>query len=133
MKAMIAQWAYQTKAFQAIEVNSGNSMRPLGTPICSDPESTTGGASAAQRCAPSPADGREPSRPVQGVGWRNTRFPTRVYGYGSAVLPFFIVQRIRRLVIGDPRVHDRLLWHQGPRLTPRVSRPLGRSTDRAVW
>ena len=29
-------------------------------------------------------------------------FPTRVYGYGSTALPFFILQRTCRLVAEDP-------------------------------
>lgn len=61
------------------------------------------------------------------------KVPTRVYGYGSTALPFFIVQRTCRLAIEDPEATIGFSGHQDLRLAPRGSRTLGLSADRAVW
>jgi len=76
---------------------------------------------------------RQHSCPVDAPGWPNPKFPARVYGYGPTALPFFIVQRICRLEVGKPWVHDRLLLPQDPRLAPRRFGSLGQSAGQAVW
>jgi len=84
------------------------------------------------RRQPSASARRQPS--AEAAWLAESRFPTRLYCYGSTALPFFL------LYSGSPggdssRASPRPvpLATERPSLAPRGSRPLSQFADRAVW